>query len=172
MQKKLTVALALAIGVLTACERNTTAPNALLDGRGVNAPLAAVTSNTTVPFSDLVFVPCANGGAGEFVQITGDVHELLITTTNNGGGVHVKFHYQPQGLTGVGLVTGDTYRATGVTQGETNVAAGTETTFINNFRLIGPGPGNNLLIHETVHLTVNANGDVTATHDNLSVECK
>ena len=45
-------------------------------------------------------------------------------------------------------------------------------TFINNFRIIGQGPGNNFLVHENFHLTINANGDVTTVHDNFSVDCK
>ena len=43
---------------------------------------------------------------------------------------------------------------------------------MNNFRIIGQGPGNNFLVHETFHVTINANGVVTATVDNFSVECK
>ena len=34
-------------------------------------------------------------------------------------------------------------------------------TFINNF-----------LVHENTHVTVNANGEVTASVDNFSVDCK
>jgi hypothetical protein len=45
-------------------------------------------------------------------------------------------------------------------------------TFVNNFRIIGQGPGNNFLLHETFHLTVNANGELTTIHDNFSVDCK
>ena len=45
-------------------------------------------------------------------------------------------------------------------------------TDVNNYRLIGRGPGNNLLIHEVSHITVNANGDTTVTFDKSSVECK
>ena len=76
---------------------------------------------------------------------------------------------------GVGLTTGDTYNATGVTQEQDSLPltnGATEFTFINNFKIIGQGPDNNLLIHQTVHVTVNANGDVTTTVDNLSVECR
>ena len=80
MQKKLTVALALAIGVFTACDRDATAPNA--DGRIVSAPLAAVTTNTSEPFNQILNVPCANGGAGEDVQFSGDLHVLFLITVN------------------------------------------------------------------------------------------
>jgi hypothetical protein len=43
--------------------------------------------------------------------------------------------------------------------------------FINNFRIIGQGPVNNFLVHETLHFTINADGTVTVFHDNFSV-CK
>jgi hypothetical protein len=45
-------------------------------------------------------------------------------------------------------------------------------TFVNNFRIIASGPGNNFLLHEETHITINANGAVTVLHDNLSIVCK
>ena len=135
---------------------------------------AAVTTNdsATIPFG--VFVPCANGGAGEFVSGSLELH-TLVTSTVNGNNVSGKYHYQPQGSDLVGLTTGDTYQATGVTQGtfKGSLQNGQfNDTFVNNFRIIGQGPGNNFLAHQNTHVAVNANGDVTVTHDNLSIECK
>jgi hypothetical protein len=140
----------------------------------VTAAQAEVVTNETIsaPFS--VFVPCANGGAGELISGTIDLH-ILVTSTVNGNNVSGKTHFQPQGGSLVGAVTGDTYRATGVTQDrfEGSLQNGQfNATFVNNFRMIGPGPGNNLLVHENFHVTINANGDVTVTHDNFSVDCK
>jgi hypothetical protein len=43
---------------------------------------------------------------------------------------------------------------------------------VNNFRIIGQGTGNNFLVHETFHITVNADGTMTASVDNFSVDCK
>jgi len=87
----------------------------------------------------------------------------------------VIFHYQPKDLSGEGLSSGDKYQGTGVTQ-ETYHVRGDSLpsthTYINNFRFIGQGPGNNYLVHETWHMTINANGEVTAYVDNYSVECK
>ena len=141
---------------------------------GVTTAQAAVTTNETQTISVSVFVPCANGGAGEITS--GDLRlHVLTTLTVNGNNVSGKFHYQPQGGSLVGETTGDTYRATGVTQGhfKGSFQNGQYTeTFVNNFRMIGPGPGNNYLVHETFHITINANGDVTVNHDNFSVECK
>jgi hypothetical protein len=141
---------------------------------GVTAAQAEVTQNETqtIPFS--VFVPCADGGAGEVISGTIDLH-VLVTFTINGNNISGKDHFQPQGGSLVGETTGDVYRATGVTQdtfkGSLQNGQFTET-FINNFRMIGPGPDNNYLVHEVFHITINANGDVTATHDEFSVECK
>ena len=47
-----------------------------------------------------------------------------------------------------------------------------EETYINNFRIIGQDPDNNYLVHETFHVTVNANGELTAFVDNFSIEWK
>src|SRR5438309_860151 len=100
-----------------------------------------------------VFVPCAAGGAGEIVDLSGPLHTLITFTIN-----------------------GNKYQATGVTKdfsfkfsfqnGQAN------QTFVNNFRIIGQGPGNNFLVHEVAHITFNANGTVTVFHDNFSIDCK
>jgi hypothetical protein len=43
---------------------------------------------------------------------------------------------------------------------------------VNNFRVIGPGKNNNLLIHENMHITINESGEITSDVDNVSIECK
>ena len=156
------ILLVLAIGAFTSVATATTA-------------LAEVVSNTRIPFTSFVgFVPCANGGAGEFiVGVGGEIH-VLIALTENGSVIVAKEHFQPQGETAVGLNTGDIYHATGVTQNRFTFTNQNGETFayVNNFRMIGPGPGNNFLVHESFHFTVNANGDTTFVHDNFSIECK
>ena len=135
---------------------------------------AAVQVNDKTVISLTVFVPCAAGGAGEIVDLSGPLH-TLISFTINGNNVSGKFHFQPQGISGIGETTGDKYQATGVTQqtfkaslqnGQTNL------TFVNNFRIIGQGPEDNFLVHETLHINVNANGTLTVFHDNFSIDCK
>jgi hypothetical protein len=141
---------------------------------GVSVAQAAVTINDTRTFEFAEFVPCANAGAGEVISGELRLH-TLITSTFNGNKISGKYHFQPQGSSLVGAITGDAYQPRGVTQGTFNGSSqnGLYTlTDINNFRLIGPGPGNNLLIHENFHITISANGDMTVTHDNLSIDCK
>lgn len=145
---------------------------ALAGAAGAGAQATTVTTNEQVPITVFAFVPCANDGAGELVVLTGTLHVLTHVTIDDQGGLHVKQHFQPQGLSGVGLTTGDTYRGTGVTQTEFNATAATEQTSINNFRIIGQGRDNNFLVHSTFHVTVNANGEVTTVVDNFSTECR
>jgi hypothetical protein len=135
---------------------------------------AAVQVNDTTDISLTVFVPCAAGGAGEVVDHSGPLH-TLISFTINGNNVSGYFHFQPQGISATGETTGAKYQATGVTlesfknslqNGQAN------DTFVNNFRIIGQGPGNNFLVHETLHFTINADGTLTVSFDNLSIDCR
>ncbi len=130
------------------------------------------TDEERIPIELFVFVPCANGGSGELVYLAGSLHVLYHITLNDRGGYHAKSLAEPQGVSGVGLTTGDRYVGTGVTQDQFNGTVGYEFTYINNFRIIGQGKGNNFLVHETYHVTVNANGEVTAYVDNFSVGCR
>ena len=131
-----------------------------------------VIENVRIPIDLFVYVPCAAGGAGEFVLLSGPLHILFTTTIDDQGGYHSKFHNQPQGISGTGFTTGDKYQATGVTQGTFNGKIGYENTYVNNFKIIGQGAGNNFLVHETFHITVNPNGQVTAFVDHFSIECR
>jgi hypothetical protein len=134
---------------------------------------AEVTVNMSVPIEPFaVFVPCANGGAGEVIDLSGALHVLMTFTMDGHGGVHGSFQFQPQGVTAVGESTGDIYHAAGLTRGDFNTTVGDENTFVNNFLMIGPGPGNNLLLHGLAHMTINANGTLTASVDRISFECK
>ena len=136
------------------------------------AKATTVTTNFQQPIDLTVFVPCARGGAGELVTLTGSLHILFVTTIDDRGGFHSKFHFQPQGVSGTGLITGDKYNATGETQQTFNGRVGFEFTFVNNFKIIGQGPGNNFLAHENIHVTVLPDGTVTANVDNFRITCK
>jgi len=130
-------------------------------------------TNITFPVDVFEFVPCAAGGAGEVVELTGDIHDVARPTLN-GNHFSMTFHENVQGLSGTGLTTGDKYRATGTAtltfNGNFNNGQA-EETFTGSFDVIGQGPGNNLVSHEVQHITVNANGDVTVSFDNISLDC-
>jgi hypothetical protein len=135
---------------------------------------AAVQENTSANITFSTFVPCAAGGAGEMIDLSGPIH-TLVTLTLNGNHFSGYGKTQPQGISGFGETTGVKYQATGGTS--TSFAGSFQNgqftqTFVNNFRMIGQGPNNNLLVHETSHITLNANGTATSFVDNVSVTCQ
>lgn len=137
---------------------------------------AATTStiSTSFPISISVLVPCAAGGNGEVVDLGGSLH-VVFSITANGNNVHINSLANPQGVSGVGETTGDKYQATGETRSDMNfdvVAFPLNVTFVNNFKIIGQGPNNNFLVHENLHITVNANGALTSFIDNFSFTCQ
>lgn len=120
------------------------------------------------------FVPCANGGEGELVELTGTLHTLT-TLTMTGNNLSIVTHFQPQGVSGVGLTTGDRYVGTG---SSTDHISGSFVnglftgTLAESFRIIGQGPGNNFQYQGIFNLTINANGELSVLHDRISIQCK
>jgi hypothetical protein len=138
----------------------------------VTAAEAKVVSNETVSYAYAGFVPCANGGAGEYVTGSIDAHNL-ITSTVNGNVDTWQFQFQPHGSL-VGRITGDTYQLTGVTRGTYTESLQDDhltLTYVNSYQLIGPGPDNNLLVREIAHVTINGD-EAIVEHDDWSVDCK
>jgi hypothetical protein len=126
-----------------------------------------------VPLALSVFIPCANQGNGEVVDFSGTLH-VVISSTVNGNHIHVNQLVNPQGVKGVGETTGDVWQGTGETRQDLNASVSAlpfEATFVDNFKLID-GRGGSFLIHENIHVTVNADGTTTASHDNLTITCK
>ena len=76
---------------------------------------AAKQVNDVTDIDLAVFVPCADGGAGVLVDLSGRLH-TMIHFTINGNNVSGVSHFQPQGISGTGETTGDKYQATGVTK--------------------------------------------------------
>jgi hypothetical protein len=137
----------------------------------MTAAQAAVVVNETESYAYSGFMRCANGGAGELVTGRIDVHNL-ITSTVNGNFDSWQFQFQPQGSL-VGSITGDTYQLTGLTRAAYKdiLRSGVYTfTVVDSYQLIGPGPGNNLLLREIAHVTV-VGDDVVVDHDDFSIEC-
>lgn len=95
------------------------------------AASAEPAQNTIFPIYLPVYVPCAVGGTGEIVLLTGNLHDLFQVTSNGSGGFHVMSLDNPQGVSGTGLTSGDKYQGTGVTQYEDNFKVGEQHTYIN-----------------------------------------
>ena len=146
----------------------------LLAALGARRAAAEIEENDRVPVEIVQDVPCANGGAGETVTLTGALHVLLKFQVN-GNVARGSFHYQPEHVTGYGSVSGERYEATGVTSGSFR------TTFrdgeavvssINNYRIIGQGPGNDFIVHENVRVALHPSGDFTVLVAHSGADCK
>ncbi len=128
------------------------------------------------PSGFTLFVPCALGGAGEVVSFgsSGFIHGHTVLTLDAAGGFHLKMHINAQQASAIGLISGDKYRGVGSFDDTINSSSSLpfEATHIVNFRIIGQGTGNNLLIHATLHTTINAKGEVTVEFEKLSMDCK
>ena len=136
------------------------------------ASATTTTQNETLLADISVWVPCANSGNGELIHVSGPLKALFKTTETNKGQFLIKTLFNPQGISGEGLTTGLMYHGTGMTQQTHTENKGVQDTFVNQFYMIGQGPNNNLSVHEDFHITVNADGTVSAFHDNFKVECR
>ena len=114
-------------------------------------------SKDTFDFTlDPVGPGCENA---EDIHVSGTLN--VVSTTANGKQI-LQFH--PQGVTGIGETTGTTYRATGGTIiiGDPD-NDGLTHTYVNNFNLIATKPsGISSIEHLVLHITVNAQGEITA----------
>ena len=133
---------------------------------------AKVTTNERIYWERRQWIPCAMNGEGEWVFLSGYLHIVYSTTLDGNDGFHARVHYNPQGITGIGELSGDRYHSVGETRRVTNGKVGKTHTYVNNYKIIGQGRGNNFLVHDTIHYTVNANGEVTSEVANSRIECR
>ena len=126
-------------------------------------------SNTKRPFVAEVINPCN----GEAVTLTGEIHEKFMVQADNGGGLRISVHANPQSVNGVSA-SGVQYTANGASNSTQQIkpgAAETET-YINIFNLVGQGSDNNFQVREHVHITINANGEPATVVSKIDTSCK
>ena len=148
---------AVAALMLAACDASS--PSAPLDPRGAHvAP--AVVFHEFIPLQ----VPFFNTCTGRSLVITGTFQILVTETTDANGGLHTRFVSNFQNVSGVDLVTGVRYRVISSLEGSfnTNGTGQRESTTLAIMKLVGQGPFNNTTVRMNAHLTLNANGTVTA----------
>src|SRR5215216_4401860 len=127
----------------------------------LSAPLWAATS-TTIPLEAIV-----NNCSGEDVELSGTIH-LVSQTQRDGSEVG---HINYQNVSGVGLTSGTTYRASSVDTFRLEAPFPSDIHSVRSLRLISPGPEDDLLVMFLFHITVNANGEITAEVEDVNFEC-
>lgn len=123
------------------------------------------------PISTNIYVPCAAGGAGEYVDLTGEFKSIFHVALLPDGTFNWSEHYTYKGW-GIGRATGDRYRWNGEENYSYHETVGLVNTHISKSKLTSPGGGNIYTFWSNYHITVNPDGTVTSYHDGWSVECK
>jgi hypothetical protein len=127
-----------------------------------------VTFTEKQPFNQTIINPCTQ----EEVQLTGEFLFLFHVTEDPNGGLHVQQHGSAKGITGTGE-SGTQYRLVGVTREEFYFPPGEtrEATVVNRFHVVTPGPSDNFLFDQTIHVTFNANGEPTVVLIREDTKC-
>lgn len=133
------------------------------------APQATTfTDNATVPV-EFVATTCT----GETLVISGESHVLFHATgTPSGRGVaklHIQFQLSGETASGTRYVVNETVEST-----ETRDADFMPSTFTSagHLNVVSMGGTDNLLVRTLIHTTVNANGEITSTTFEFSVQCR
>jgi hypothetical protein len=108
----------------------------------------------------------------DIINLSGAIHVVIATTSDNAGGYHVDNHLNSQ-LSGVSITTGTKYVNSQEQENSWNAKppfpAVSSQTY--NFELISQSSTPNYILHMTLHETVDANGMPTATVDNYHMDC-
>ena len=136
----------------------------------------AQATSEKLDFDEMLYNPCANDGAGEYIHFTGTLHAVTSIQQDNNGCYHVTFMYNPMGLKGVGETTGDTYRGVGNTKynyqdytfcGEECVYT---MTYTNNQHYINSSTGNSYWLHEVIKVTFDVCNETADYQIQISTE--
>lgn len=135
------------------------------------APLSTARAGTTV--EKITFnatFPLCNGDP---IQLSGTLVAVISQTTTPSGGEVLAFHFQPQGVTGVDLLTGTVFHATGLTRDliVNSPPGGSIETFVNRFHVQAERGAQSYIVSELFHVTVTPDGTFRVFVDNFSSTC-
>jgi hypothetical protein len=147
-----------------------TAGACALSGFGVISTVhaASIQNDVRIPVSGQVINACN----GELVDFTGYFHLSATATSDGAGGFHLDFHDNAQGIKAVGETTGVKYVGSQADHFTLNLTNGAMNATQNGqFQAIAQGTVPNFTVTYLLHITVNANGTITATVDNFNSTC-
>ena len=163
-----------ALTLLFSCSKNIAEIPGQEEVSASNQSSGAQTQNSIelAPYASTLFIPCANGGAGEDVTLTGTVKIVRQEMYNNQRFTFI-LHAVPQGVTGVGLSTGDNFTAIGGSQetvtGTIEYGGQYSATYIQQMRFTGQGIS--FIVKYKFHVAVTSNGEISTRIDEEKIEC-
>ena len=131
---------------------------------------ADVTDNVVFPIN----VPIPNDCSGEVVDFTGSFRVVFAATPDGKGCFHIVSHANASQVKGVGRLSGAQYVGAEADAFNLNFNASGSTTVDapSSFAMIGKGRVPDFRIKTILHITVDANGRVTATTDRYEIVCR
>jgi len=130
------------------------------------------TTDEIVPYDQTLFVPCGNGGAGEEVALTGSL-KIFEDIIYNNHGFTLNYHVIAQGITGVGLSTGEKFQASGGNKGAITGEFGEEgrysRVFIQQLRIIGQNSV--FKVTYKTKITITPDGKITTSIEDETIDC-
>jgi hypothetical protein len=116
-----------------------------------------------------------NTCTGENVTITsGTLHIVTQVTNDANGGYHIDVRGNAQNVVAIGDSTGTIYHLAGDFWGEQNGRSDGSPQvdqLVTLHNVVSKGPSPNLTIHILIHMTIDANGAVTADITSVNVDC-
>ena len=164
------------VAVLISCSKNMAdvpgQQNAQLASANVSPNASTRTSTVAVPFEYTVFVPCANGGVGEDVLLTGKTN-LVYQMTWTDHDFTLVYHDNDHQVKGVGLSSGQTFTGSGGTNG-TFMGAWVNSQWVGNFVEKTKIVGRNTVftITQKLHLKETPEGNVVVNIVDQTVTCQ
>lgn len=120
-------------------------------------------TSTIIPLHAIRSDDC-NGGT---VEIAGTIH--LVSQLQSDGSVVGHFNYQ--GVSAINRLTGASYQVAAVDHFRLSAPFPSSISSVRHFYLIGQGSTTNLLVTARFHITVDGNGTVRASWDDLAAQC-
>ena len=136
-------------------------------------PAQAQAQTSTDTYQDTFNFYTTSSCTGEVVFIEGTLHTVSHTTIDTNGMYHATDQYHLQGQ-GEGLDSGDKYFYDDTFSGHANFTGALDQTFTETFKLTRLGSASatdDYNVKAVIHVTVNANGEVTATVENVEFVC-
>jgi hypothetical protein len=145
---------------------------------GSALPAAAATIyNQRTPIETNVSISCPEGGAGEFIHLTGSLHQLVNQTTDANGGLHFVVLTTLAGLQGTdssGVKYVFNLENPFNQQFNAPKGAAYESTSTSPIVLVRQGStsgGDNLNLQYVSRITVDANGEIATVQNRFSTKC-
>ena len=124
-----------------------------------------------VPMNRIYYVSCANGGNGEDVELTGNLNVVQKLIVNDNRFTYT-YHINPQGLTGLGLTSGEKFVASGGSNGTQSGLLENQqftTTVTEQLRIVGAST--TFLVRYKFHVTVTPDGVYTSSISEEQSDC-